>query len=458
MDGSNFTTIGFRFFLFIATFLTTPVAATNTKLTSDQKQFLETVRSTLSSRFEKDIAWSNNIISCFQGSCSDNKSYQQFLIEAPQVIKTYRTLLILANYERVLENHGAIPTGFGLPTLNIDVNAKKKFSELEDIQVQRKGDQQAIERELVRQLQTMRRSSSVNYSDEKIAKIFVRNSSLESQKYYKGLASQMVGEFPYLSFIDKATPRKNDMIRSMQEFSESNQDTREKVNGMSLESFIAYAPIIEEVLSSHPEWNATYIYLSKTIQGPEWSIDFWKDTLTSAFALGTAGCFILAGITGFAPLALVCSIVGASVASYFFVQSTLDYMKEMKFYRLGLTREERFKTVERRLYGMGVMLGLSVIGLGGAVVTVRSAEEPIRTALQTGLANLKTRVTDVKELVDPMKEWAVGWVKGQTKNLSVNGGFSLKGQNASKKIETLNFPTYAEVIDAKTQFLHAMQR
>lgn len=457
MDGSNFTALGFRFILLFATFLSIPVAAANIKLNSDQKQFLEAVRSTVASRFEKDIAWSNNIVSCFKGSCSDKKSYQQFLIEAPQVIKTYRTLLILANYERVLENHGAIPTGFGLPTLNVDVNAKNKFSEIEDIQVQRKGDQQAIERELVRQLQTMRRSSSLNYSEEKIAKIFVRNSSLESQKYYKGLASQMVGEFPYLSFIDKASPKKKDMIRSMEKFSESNQETRNIVNGMALESFIAYAPIIEEVLASRPDWNATYIYLSKTIHGPEWSIDFWKETITSAFAVGTAGCFILAGITGFAPLALVCSIVGAAVASYFFVQSTLDYMKEMKFYRLGLTREERFKTIERRLYGMGVMLGLSVIGLGGAVATVRSAEEPIRTALQTGLANLKTRVTDVKELVDPMKEWAVGWVKGQTKNLSVNGGFSMKGQSGSNSVTGLNFPTYAEVIDAKIHFLNAMR-
>ncbi len=458
MDGSA-KIIGFYLLLLFAAVLSMP-SYSSTKFSKDDYRFLQTVKEAAIERVQEEKAWTEHIISCLEkkNSCLDDKDYQQFLIDTPQILKTYRTVLILGNYSKVIQFNGRIPTHFGYPHLDVDVNPKTKYSELIDIMPIQKMDRTAIEKEWTKNWRQMRRSHiSEEQERAKLARAFSNNSSLEAEKYYKELSKHIAAEFPFIPFISQANPTPKDYVKALKSYRETNKDVLEILadhDKMPPESFLTFTNIIEdEILIEHPEWNTTYIALSKGARGPEWTYKNWLDAFTSTVGVALNVCFLFASIAEAWPIAIACGTAATAVGTYFLTKMTLDLFKEMKLNRAGLTPQERLQTLTGRLVAMGIMFGVGGLGFAS---TIRAAEGTFQTAMQLASTNLKTRFSNPAEMLKALKEWAKGYTDFQSKNVTVNSTIGSKVQGTMTKSNTVSFPTYAEVIDVKGSFANSV--
>ncbi len=458
MDGSA-KTIGFYLLLLFAASLSLP-SHSSTKLSKDDYRFLQAIKETALQRVQEERAWSDTIISCLENrkSCRDVRAFAQFMVDTPQILKTYRTVLILGNYNKIQELNGMIPTHFGYPNLEVDVNTATKYSELEDVAPIKKTDLAVIEREWVHAWRQMRHSHLSEAQEKaKLERVYSNNSKLEAQKYYKELAKHIAAEFPYIPFISKAQPSNKDLILAMKKYRKTTSDVVDILNDqneMPMESFLTFTNIIEdEILIEHPEWNSTYISLSKGARGPEWTYKNWLDAFTSTVGVALNVCFLFASIAEAWPIAIACGTTATAVGTYFLTKMTLDLFKELKLNRAGLTSQERLQTLTGRLVAMGIMFGIGGLGFAS---TIRAAEGTIQTALQLASTNIKTRFTNPTEMLKALKEWAKGYTDFQSKNVTVNSTLGSKVHSASSKSNPLHFPTYAEVLDMKNHFTNSV--
>lgn len=463
MDGSA-KKLGLQLLLLFVAALSLPTHAATTKLTSQEAEFLNTVRTAAIARAQDEKIWTQKIIQCLKNvkDCRDLHAFQSFMIETPQILATYRSILILGNYDKVLELAGKIPTYPGYPTLDVEVNPKKNFSELAAAVTTRKEDREAIEREWANALRTMRHTSITDAQIEaKIAKVFARNSSIEAQKYYRELSKQIAVEFPYIPFISKANPKEKDYIKAMKLYLGTTEDVLKILQDpatMPLESFLSFANLIEnEILLERRDWNSTYLSLLQNTRGPEWTYKNWIEAFTSVIGIATNVCFVFAAIAEAWPIAVACGTLGTAVSTYFLSKMILDYMKESKLARLGFTSDERMEILSGRLVAQGLLFA---IGIRAFSTTIAAAEGTLTSALQFARSNLATRFTNKVAFLGAMKEWFKGYAKDNAVGASIRGSIGGKHRLYKKMTQTkqIQFPTYSEVIDAKNNFVNTLLR